>query len=184
MTLSLPAALEALLFASGEPISTKRLLELLQVSEPMLDEACKELDTALTARGLTLMRTENMLELRTSAEASDLVLKLRESERSRDLGKASLEALSVVLYQNGATRGEIDWVRGVNSSAAIRSLMLRGLIEKKEDPEDKRRARYTATMDALAHLGISSVKDLPRHAELTAALKEESEKVESSEETG
>ncbi len=161
-----PAAIEALLFASGEPLEKKRLATLLGVSTEQLATALTALAGDLEGRGLALIETEHEVELRTSPEAAELVQKLRESELSRDLGKASLETLAVVAYQDGATRGEVDWVRGVNSSASLRTLLLRGLIEGHEDPRDKRRIRYSLTTEALAHLGLSRTADLPRHEEL------------------
>ena len=54
------------------------------------------------------------------------------------------------VFVTGATRGEIDWVRGVNSSASLRTLLMRGLIEGREDERDKRRIRYSLTTEALA----------------------------------
>lgn len=170
MTLSLPAALEAVLFAAGEPVTKKRLGELLGVPADMLDAGVRELAALLDGRGLALIDNGSELELRTAPDAAELVKKLRESELSRDLGKASLEALAIILYQDGATRSDIDWVRGVNSSAAIRSLMMRGLIERVDDPGDRRRARYRATMDALGHLGLSSATALPRYEEFASTL--------------
>ena len=97
--------------------------------------------------------------------------KLRESELSRDLGKASLETLAVIAYQEGATRGEVDWVRGVNSSTSLRTLLIRGLIEGREDPSDKRRIRYALTTEALAHLGLARASELPRHTELSTTAR-------------
>lgn len=166
LMLTPPAALEALLFAAGEPIEKKRLAAILSISIKDLGIAVESLDQALKERGLALIETPNELELRTSPEAADLVRKLYEAERARDLGKASLETLAVIAYQGGATRSEIDWVRGVNSSASVRTLLLRGLIEGREDPADKRRIRYALTSEALAHLGLSSAEELPRRAEL------------------
>lgn len=170
MQLSPPALLEALLFASGEPVEKKRLASLIGVSKDMLEKAVEVLKADLASRGLSLVETEDDIELRTSPEAAEFVKKLREAELSRDLGKASLETLAIVLYKGSATRSEIDWVRGVNSSAALRSLMLRGLIERTEDSEDRRRARYKTTVDALAHLGVTDKSMLPRYEELSASL--------------
>lgn len=167
-----PAALEALLFASGEPLEKKRLAALLGIKESELALALKALIQQLEGRGVSLIETEREIELRTSAEAADVVKKLRESELSRDLGKASIETLAVIAYQTGATRGEIDWVRGVNSSASLRTLLMRGLIEGREDERDKRRVRYNLTTEALAHLGITRAEDLPRATELQAAAAE------------
>lgn len=164
-----PAAICALLFASGEPLSKKELSKLLGAKEVEVTVALKALASSLQASGLALIETGEDVELRTAPEAAPLVKKLRESELSRDLGKASLETLAVIAYQAGTTRGEIDWVRGVNSSTSLRTLLLRGLIEGKEDERDKRRIRYSLTTEALAHLGIRSSEDLPRADELMAA---------------
>ncbi len=126
MALPLSSRLEAVLFAAGEPLGKKRLAELLETSDSGLEDALNALRIALTDRGLSLIETGTEVELRTAPDAAESVQKLRESELSRDLGKASLETLALILYRGGATRGEIDWVRGVNSTAALRSLMMRG----------------------------------------------------------
>lgn len=170
MALSLSARLEAVLFASGEPVAKKRLLTLLGADLQSFADAFSELRALLADRGLALIETEDTAELRTAPEASDTIQKLRESELSRDLGKASLETLALILYKGSATRSEIDWVRGVNSTASIRALLLRGLVERVEDASDKRRARYRATVDALAHLGVSTREELPRFKELSETL--------------
>lgn len=165
-----PAALEAILFASGEPVEKKQLAKLLGINDAELAVTLQVLSESLKGRGLALVETAREAELRTSPEASGIVKKLRESELSRDLGKASMETLAVVAYRTGATRGEIDWVRGVNSSASLRTLLMRGLIEGREDERDKRRTRYSLTTDALAYLGISKEEDLPRARELIPAV--------------
>ena len=166
------AALEAVLFASGEPLEKKRLMTLLGVSAAELETALAELTRALEGRGIALVETELEVELRTVTAASGLVKKLRESELARDLGKASLETLAVIAYQKGATRGEIDWVRGVNSATSVRNLLLRGLVEGREDPADKRRVRYNLTTEAFAHLGLTRAEELPRFSELAAGAQE------------
>jgi segregation and condensation protein B len=161
------------LFAAGEPIEKKRIAVLLGISSADLGIVLAALDTALANRGLALIETAETLELRTAPAAADVVRKLYEAERARDLGKASLETLAVIAYQDGgATRSEIDWVRGVNSSASVRTLLLRGLVEGREDEADKRRIRYALTSEALAHLGLSSLAELPRKAELARGAAE------------
>ncbi|MCX6787508.1 MAG: SMC-Scp complex subunit ScpB [Candidatus Kaiserbacteria bacterium] len=161
-----PAAVEALLFASSEPLEKKQLAVLLDIKEAELVVVLRALAGLLKGSGLTLIETATEVELRTAPEASAIVKKLHESELARDLGKASMETLAVIAYQTGATRGEVDWVRGVNSSASLRTLLMRGLIEGREDERDKRRTRYTMTTEALAHLGLARTEDLPRYNEL------------------
>jgi len=172
-----PAAVQALLFSSGEPLEKKQLAELLDIKTDELIVVLRALAGLLKGSGLTLIETADEVELRTAPEASVIVKKLHESELARDLGKASMETLAVIAYKagqpsNGATRGEIDWVRGVNSSASLRTLLMRGLIEGKEDERDKRRVRYSITTEALAHLGLARVEDLPRYNELTTGVQE------------
>lgn len=179
-----PAALEALLFASGEPLDKKRLAKLLGLTGAELSVALKALIQQLGGHGVSVVETDREIEMRTAPEAAVLVKKLRESELSRDLGKASMETLAVVAYHEGATRGEIDWVRGVNSSTSLRTLLMRGLIEGREDERDKRRVRYALTTEALAHLGANRLENLPRFAELQAGahavIETEKEAVEKS----
>lgn len=173
-----PAALHALLFASGEPLEKKYLAKLLELKESELAVVTKALSDSLKNSGTTVIETDGELELRTAPEAAPIIKKLRESELARDLGKASLETLAVIAYQSGSTRGEVDWVRGVNSSTSLRTLLMRGLIEGREDERDKRRIRYSLTTEALAHLGIASADELPRAEELrggaVAVIAEES----------
>lgn len=163
-----PAALHALLFAAGEPLSKQEIAKLLDIKPAEVKTALKALTASLEGSGVALIETEHAVELRTAPEAAPLVKKLRESELARDLGKASLETLAIIAYRTGSSRSEIDWVRGVNSSASIRTLLLRGLIEGSEDPNDKRRIRYSLTTEAFGHLGIKSAEDLPRADELMA----------------
>ncbi len=181
MALPLSSLLEALLFAAGEPIARKRLPTLLDTSSENVEDALNALRITLDDRGLALIETETEVELRTAPEASGVIAKLREAELSRDLGKASLETLAIILYKEKATRTEIDWIRGVNSGTALRALLLRGLIERIDNPEDRRRARYAPTIDALAHLGVARKEDLPRFIEFKNALTAEKEKQEEAE---
>ena len=174
-----PAALEALLFASGEPLEKKRLAAFLGIKESELKIALKVLNAQLDGHGVSIIETEGEIEMRTAPEAAGIVKKLQESEIARDLGKASMETLAVIAYRDGpavsgrgTTRGEIDSVRGVQSSASLRTLLMRGLIEGREDEQDKRRTRYRLTTEALAHLGVSRVEELPRFSELSPRARE------------
>ena len=177
MPLSHSALVQAVLFAAGEPLSKKRLATLLDLTPEQLRDAALKLHQDLADSGLTLIEAGEELELRTVADAAPAIHKLRESELSRDLGKAGLETLAIVLYRNGATRSEVDWVRGVNSTAALRSLLLRGLVTRTEDESDRRRARYMPTIEALAHLGISHISELPNYEELTKELSQHEQPV-------
>lgn len=163
-----PAALEALLFVSAGPVSRETLQSQLSLTEKEFELAVTALEKSLTGHGLMLVVTPDELELRTAPNVAPFIEKMRANELSRDLGKASLETLAVIAYQHAVTRSEIDWIRGVNSAASVRTLLMRGLIEGVEDPKDKRRIRYQLTTEAYAHLGVGGPEELPRYNELRA----------------
>jgi segregation and condensation protein B len=171
--MTLASQLEAVLFVSGEPVTLSRLESLLKVSPEELEGAITELTKALEGRGITMLRTQDSLTLGTSAEASELIAKLKKEELERELSKASLETLSIILYKNGATRSDIDYIRGVNSSFILRNLAVRGLVERAENPADKRTFLYKPTADLLAHLGLSSIEQLPGYVDYSARLSKE-----------
>ncbi|MES2470655.1 MAG: SMC-Scp complex subunit ScpB [Patescibacteria group bacterium] len=159
--MTLEAQLEAILFWYAEPVAIKDLVKSLEKTEEEITAALAALESQLSERGISLLQHGGEVSLRTSPKASSLIEKLTKEELSKDLGKAGLETLSVILYQGPISRSEIDYIRGTNSQYIIRNLLIRGLIKKTEDPKDERRMLYEPTLDLLSHLGISSIKDLP-----------------------
>ena len=91
-------------------------------------------------------------------------------ELNRDLSKASLETLSIVLYKNGVSRSEIDYIRGVNSSFTLRALSVRGLVERILDPKDNRRYLYRPSFELFSFMGIKSVQELPEYGEVNKSI--------------
>jgi segregation and condensation protein B len=128
--------IEALLFWKSEPVSLKELSKMLSVEVEKIDEALLELEKNLGNRGIVLVKKDESVYLATSSESSELIKKITKEEESAELGKASLETLSIVLYKSPILRSDIDYIRGVNSSFILRNLLVRGLIDKKTDPKD------------------------------------------------
>jgi segregation and condensation protein B len=113
-----------------------------------------------------LLEKENEITLGTAPELSKLIEDLQKEELNKDLSKASLETLSIVLYKNGVSRAEIDYIRGVNSSFTLRALSVRGLVEKTMDAKDNRRYIYKPSFELLSFMGVKSVEELPEYAEV------------------
>lgn len=167
------ALIEALLFSRAEPWTIPELEKALGVTLGETMEAVNELELALSERGVHVLRADNTVTLGTSPEANTILEKLYKEELSKPLSKASIETLSIVMYGEEVTRGKIDYIRGVNSGFILRSLLVRGLIERKPYPRDRKRFMYVPTVSLLATLGVERVEALPEyektHAELVKA---------------
>ena len=159
--MKLEQKIESILFWKAEPISIKRLSSLLGENEEAIKTSLDELDVTLKERGIRLIRKDDEVAIGTAPESSSLIEKLSKDELSRDIGKAGLETLSIILFYGPIARRDIDYVRGVNSTFIIRNLLIRGLVERIEDSHDQRVFLYKPTFDLLMHLGISKVEDLP-----------------------
>ena len=112
------------------------------------------------------METDEEIMLGTAKELSPLIEQITKEELIKDLGKAGLETLSIVLYQGPISRAGIDYIRGVNSQFILRNLLIRGLIERVDNPADSRSFLYKPTLALLSHLGISSIAELPEYEQV------------------
>ena len=166
------AKIEALLFALGKPLARVELAAMLSVSAEEIEQALtllveqgKEND-----RGIVLVDDGQHVELRTAPAAAELIEKVRREEFSRELGRSGAEVIAILLYQGLATRTQIDFIRGVNSSQALRTLSVRGLVRKAASPNSQRSMAYELTTDALAALGISRFLEAPEFEEIREKL--------------
>lgn len=165
-----PSLIEALLFSRSEPWTVSDLAKALDKAVEETQEGIKELESQLEGRGLALLRADDTVTLGTHPEAHAILQKLYKEEMSKGLSKASIETLSIVMYGTEVTRGKIDYIRGVNSGFILRSLLVRGLIERKVYPKDKRNFMYVPTIDLLASFGVQNVEALPDYARIHAEL--------------
>lgn len=167
--MNLASKIEAILFYKTDAMTATKLARLLDVREADVADALTELETSLQGRGIALMRVGDEVMLATAGEMSEFVEKLAKEEREGELSKASVETLAVILYKDGATKSEIDYIRGVNSSYILRALEIRGLVERKGQGAD-RSYRYAPSADLYAHLGITKKEELPEYARLVGEL--------------
>jgi segregation and condensation protein B len=172
------AHIEALLFVLGRPVSKQEIAKKLEISQEEL-AAAQEMLTARLTGGITIIDDGTTLELRTGAEAAELVEQIQKEEYARDIGKAGLEALAAILYRGPLTRAEVDFIRGVNSTQTLRTLTMRGLVRKVPNPKDgalptgrQGSFLYEPTTEAFAELGIHSKSELPDYAATRAKLEQ------------
>jgi segregation and condensation protein B len=170
--MELESKIEGLLFYKGEDVQIKKLAELLKVNTDEIEEALKKLENSLSGRGLVLVRKDDSVVLGITSELGSIIESIRKDEISKELTKSSLETLSIILYKNGVSRSEIDYIRGVNSSFILRNLLVRGLIEKIVDPLDSRRLLYRPTFNTLSFMGVTSIEQLPNYNQVKEQLQE------------
>lgn len=165
MKKDLTTKLEAILFYLAEPVTSAFLAKTLDVSKKEINDAVSLLSENLNDRGLRVVVNNEEITLVTAPEFSGLIEKIIKEERERDLGKAGIETLAIISYKGPVTKKEIEYIRGVNSQYALRSLLLRGLVERKTSQSDERMIVYTITTDTLRYLGLSKIEDLPEYKE-------------------
>ncbi len=163
----LPQAIEAILFATAEPMTYAALAKLLDASIDNIGEAVTELKATLDGHGIILTELNQVVSLATSSEFSGLIESMRKEELSKELSKASAETLAVIAYIPGATKSQIEFIRGVNASYSLRALSMRGLIESKGAG---RAVTYHPTLELLTHYGITRIEELPNYRDTKAKL--------------
>lgn len=169
MSNSLSSQIEALLFHTGEPMDITELADACDVDADRVHEALAALESELEDRGLTLVRSDSSVQLRTGDQFADLIKQFRENRINTDLTSAQSEALAVIAYIQPVSKPDIDFIRGVNSRTVLRNLQTRGLINKQQQ---NKKTHYKLTTDALAHLGISKASELPQYEKTQNKLTE------------
>lgn len=156
--------LEAILFASGEPVDIFRLAASVEVDEAdvvaALDALADEL--AFNRRGIRILRLEKGYQMVSSGEMADYVTKTLETRKPPKLSSSQLEALTIVAYYQPATKAMVEQIRGVDSSYSISALINKKLIEECGRLNvPGRPILYKTTPDFLRTFGLSALSELP-----------------------
>lgn len=158
------AALEAILFAAGEPVSAERICLTLEMDRETVDAVCQRLADRYSyeRRGLRLIRMDDSYQLCSAPEYAGLIRKAFESRKPAKLSQPALEVLSIIAYYQPVTRAYIDQVRGVDSSYTVGLLLERELIEEAGRlAVPGRPIQYRTTKNFLRSFGMSNLEELP-----------------------
>ena len=166
----LKSAIESILFLSGEPVNISKIAKIIGSDKPTVENAIMLLqnDYSAAGRGIVIIRKEDSLQMATHPDNASFVDLMVKSEIQESLSKAALEVLAIVAYRGPISRAEIEAIRGVNSSFTLRSLMIRGLLERIDNPKDNRSYLYKISFDFLKKLGIEKIEQLPEFGTLSA----------------
>jgi len=158
------AAIEAILFASGEPVPVARISEALEVDEDTVLRLAEHLAGRLEedGRGVCLKRLENSYQMCSDPKHGAVVRKTLDMRRNTPLSQAALEILAIVAYNQPVTKAFIEQIRGVDCSGVVGSLVVKGLIEECGRLElPGRPLLYRTTPEFLRCLNISFLQELP-----------------------
>jgi segregation and condensation protein B len=157
--------IEALLFASPEPLGIARMKAILQgVEAGELAEAIEALraEYAGDSRSFQLVEIGGGYQLATKPEFADFVARLAESRRRQRLSKAAMETLAVIAYKQPVVRSVVEGIRGVNVDGVLRTLMEHDLIRivgRADGPG--RPLLFGTTREFLMQFGLNRLSDLP-----------------------
>jgi segregation and condensation protein B len=160
----LKRAIEAILFAAGEPVETIRLAHALETD---LNEVLKAVEAladeyAFERRGIRILRLDKAWQMVSSGEMGDYVTKALETRKPPKLSGAQLESLTIIAYYQPATKAMVEQIRGVDSAYSVAALLNKKLIEEAGRLNvPGRPIQYKTTPDFLRTFGISSLEELP-----------------------
>jgi segregation and condensation protein B len=161
--------IEAILFASSEPISFIKIREVVETFHPLKPRLLRDLIIELQQEYLSQQRAFRLEEiaqgfvLRTCEEYRSFIDLLYRHKRSEKLSQASTEVLAIIAYRQPITRPQIEAIRGVDCSGILQNLLERQLIESVGKLETAGRPTlYGITTDFLKHFGLRDLEDLPR----------------------
>ena len=174
----LTSKLESIVLVAGKPLPFATLLKLLSCTKVELMDAIAELEAMYNTkdRGIQVLVNDQKVQFATNPDHRKLIADFIKDETTGELTKPSLETLTIIAYRQPITKEALEQIRGVNCSLILRNLMIRGLVEPREE-RGGLATTYSVTMDFLRFLGIHKVEELPEyqrlhsHENVTAVLR-------------
>lgn len=158
------AAIEAIVFASGEPVPVSRLALALELDEDATRRIAEDWAQDVNTRGggVTALKLDDSYQLCSSKAYAGYVRKAMDIRRNTPLSQAAMEVLSIIAYNQPVSRPFVEQVRGVDCSAVMQGLQQKGLIEERGRMDlPGRPLLYGTTANFLRCFGISSLEQLP-----------------------
>ena len=158
------SAIEAILFASGDPVSAERLAGALELDEGTVRTVADHLADyySFERRGIRMLKIDGSYQLASAPEFAQRVRRAMETRRPPQLSQAALESLAVIAYFQPTTKAYVEQIRGVDSSYTVGLLADRGLIEEcGRLSVPGRPILYRTTPNFLRSFGLKSLEDLP-----------------------
>lgn len=161
----LPAALEAILFAAGDPVSLDRLEEITAIPKPVLEQTLTKMSLDYENNpwgGLLIRRLDNEYVMCTKPQMKTVFERMFQPKSRPPMSQATYETLAVIAYNQPVTRAQVEAVRGVSSDSIISRLLDRGWITECGTLDAPGRPTlFETSQQFLMEFGIASVSDMP-----------------------
>ena len=156
-------AIQAILFASGDPISIDRIAQALDIDKQTVTKVLLALiDEFEEKTGLCIVRLNDEYQMCAKPRYSDYIRRVMDIRRHIPLSPAAMEVLAIVAYNQPVTKAFVEQIRGVDCTGSMASLCAKNLIEEKGRLElPGRPLLYGTTLNFLKCFGISSIDELP-----------------------
>ena len=168
---SLKSKIESLLFITNGSFTVKKIITLTKSEKSKVEIAIKELmdeyNNNDSDRGMSIQKIEDKIQMVTSPDNAKVIKDFLKEEITGELSRPALETLTIVAYRGPIAKADIEQIRGVNCSVILRNLLIRGLVETKEDKKNMTTV-YNITMDFLRHLGVNEQSELPDYGKLNS----------------
>ena len=164
------AAIEGILFASGEPVAVDRICVAMDMDRNTVELVLQKLADyySFERRGIRILKLEKGYQMVSSGEMADYVTKALETRKPPKLSSSQLESLTIIAYYQPATKAMVEQIRGVDSAYSISALMNKKLIEEAGRLNvPGRPIQYRTTPDFLRTFGLSSLEELPPIEKIT-----------------
>ena len=162
-------AIEAILMVAQDPVEPNLLAQLLEISQPLVEELCASLQAQYEEqeRGFVLVKVAGGYRFQSHADLAPYVERFALEGQSARLSSAALETLAIVAYKQPLSRAQIAAIRGVNVDGVMRTLQQRGYVEEiGRDSGPGQAALFGTSREFLERMGLDRIEDLPPIAEL------------------
>ena len=158
------AAIQAILFASGEPISAERIATTIKLDKSTVSKLLKNLmdDFDKDESGICIIKLDDKYQMCTKSTYSDFVKSALDLRRHIPLSQAAMEVLAIIAYNQPVTKSFVENIRGVDCTSIVSNLNTRNLIEERGRLDlPGRPLLYGTTLNFLKCFEIMSVDELP-----------------------
>ena len=165
--MNIKSQIESILFVASKPLTIKKIAQAIKRDLKEVEKVIEELKIKYNNdnSGIYILSNGSEVQMSSNPKNIEFVDMFVKNEINGELTKAQLETLTVIAYQGPISKPELEQIRGVNCSLILRNLLLRGLIEEKQDNKTKQ-IFYSVSFDFIRFLGINNLEELPNYDKL------------------